>query len=134
MKDERIRFLPRVRAGFPSPANDYLENEIDFNLLLKPRPASVITAEVVGDSMIDAFIPPHSIVVVDRSIKPRNNSIVIATLDGENYIKHLMRSRDGIFLLPANEKYPSIKITDQMDFSVWGTVTHVIIDVMNPRI
>jgi DNA polymerase V len=134
MKDSPIRFLPRVRAGFPSPASDYLENDIDFNLLLKPRPASTITAEVVGDSMIDAFIPPHAIVVVDRSIKPRNNSIVIATLDGENYIKHLVKSRDGIFLLPANDKYNSIKITEHMDFSVWGTVTHVIIDVMNPRI
>ena len=134
MKKHQIRILPRVRAGFPSPASDYVENEIDFNQLLKPRPASIITAGVVGDSMVDAFIPPNSIVVVDRSIKPRNNSIVIATLDGENYIKHLVRSKDGIFLLPANEKYESIRITEHMDFSVWGTVTHVIIDVMNPRI
>jgi DNA polymerase V len=134
MNRNQIRILPLVRAGFPSPANDYLEKEIDFNELLKPRPSSIITAEVIGDSMVDAFIPPHSIVVVDRSIRPRNNSIVIATLDGENYIKHLVRSNDGIFLLPANEKYHSLRVTEHMDFSVWGTVTHVIIDVMNPRL
>ena len=134
MANDPIQFLPRVWAGFPSPANDYLENDIDFNQLLKPRPASVLTAEVVGDSMVNAFIPPHSIVVVDRSVKPRNNSIVIATVDGENYIKHLVKTADGTFLLPANEKYKAMRVTDQMDFSVWGTVTHVIIDLLNPRI
>ena len=133
MKNNPIRFLPRVVAGFPSPATDYLENEIDFNLLLKPRPSSIITAEVVGDSMVDAFIPPHSIVVIDKSMKPRNNSVVVATLDGENYIKHLVRSKDGVFLLPANEKYAAVRVTEQMDFSVWGTVTHVIIDLLHVR-
>ena len=132
--DERFLLLPRVSAGFPSPAMDYLDPDLDFNQLLKRNPNSTFCMKVQGESMVDAFIPNGSMVVVDRSVKPVNNSIVVVTLDGERMIKHLVRTRDGIFLLPANDKYRSIKINEGMDFSVWGTVTHVLIDVFNPRL
>lgn len=128
------RPFPIVSAGFPSPAMEYLEPDLDFNQLLKRNPSSTFCMRVQGESMIDAFIPNGSLVVIDRSIHPINNSVVVATLDGERMIKHLIRTRDGIFLLPANEKYKSIRIEEGMDFSVWGTVTHALIDVFNPRL
>jgi DNA polymerase V len=126
--------LPIVKAGFPSPARDYLEPDLDFNAYLKRNPAATFLLRVDGDCMIDACIPHQSIVVVDRSIKPVNNSIVVAMVDGERMIKHLVRTRDGIFLLPANPKFRSLKIEEGMDFSVFGTVTHTVIDVFNPRL
>ena len=127
-------YLPVVSAGFPSPAADYLEPDLDFNQLLKRNPSSTFCMKVQGESMVDAYIPNGSMVVIDRSIRPVNNSVVVVTLDGERMIKHLVRTMDGIFLLPANEKYKSIRIEEGMDFSVWGTVTHVLIDVFNPRL
>lgn len=121
--------LPAVTAGFPSPANDYLEPDLDYNAYLKKNPSSTFSLRVDGESMEEAFIPHNSIIVVDRSIKPINNSIVVATLDGERIIKHLVKTMNGTFLLPANKKFKSIKIEECMDFTVWGTVTHVIVDV-----
>lgn len=121
--------LPRVVAGFPSPANDYLEPDLDYNALFKRNPSATFSLRVEGESMIDAHIPDGSIVVVDRSIRPPNNSIVVATLDGEMIIKHLVRTIDGIFLLPANKKFRSVKVEEGMDFSVWGTVTHAIVEL-----
>lgn len=121
--------LPVAFAGFPSPADEYLDPDLDFNAYLKKNKTATIPVRVKGDSMIDACIPHNSIVVVDRSLKPANNSIVIATLNGENIIKHLVRTQDGLWLLPANKKYKSIRLTEGMDFSIWGTVKHVIIDL-----
>ena len=121
--------LPKAAAGFPSPANDYLEPDLDYNSLLKKNPSSTFSLRVEGESMVDACIPHNSILVVDRSIRPPNNSIVVATLDGEMIIKHLVRTIDGIYLLPANKKYKSMKVEEGMDFSVWGTVTHAIIEL-----
>jgi DNA polymerase V len=121
--------LTVVYAGFPSPANDYLDPELDFNAYFRKNPSATVPVRVKGDSMVDAFIPHNSIVIVDRSIKPVNNSIVVATLDGENVIKHLVRTRDGLWLLPANDKYKSIRLEEGMDFTVWGTARHVIIDL-----
>jgi DNA polymerase V len=121
--------LPEVCAGFPSPATDYLEPDLDFNQYFKKHPASTFAMTVSGDCMKDAFIPHGSMVVIDRSIKPYNNAIVVATVDGEKLIKQFVHTRDGIFLLPANPKYKSIKIEEGTDFTVWGVVTHVVINV-----
>lgn len=118
-----------VYAGFPSPADDYLDPELDFNAYFRKNPAATVAVRVKGDSMVDAFIPHNSIVIVDRSIRPPNNSIVIATLNGENVIKHLVRTVDGLWLLPANDKYQSVRLTEEMDFAVWGVARHVIIDL-----
>lgn len=127
MMSEKI--FPKVSAGFPSPANDYLEPDLDFNSLLKRNPASTFSFRVEGESMADAGIPHNSIVVVDRSILPVNNSVVVATLDGERIIKHLVKTMNGIFLIPANKKFKSVKVEEGMDFSVWGTVTHAIVEL-----
>lgn len=132
MEENKFDRLQKVAAGFPSPAADYLEPDLDYNAYFKKHPSSTFAFRVEGDSMVDAFIPPNSIVVVDRSIRPLNNSIVVVTLNGERLIKHLVNSRDGLFLLPANEKFRSIRVDESMDFSIWGTVTHVIINLSKP--
>jgi DNA polymerase V len=129
MSQSPIERLPVAYAGFPSPADDYLDPMLDFNAYFRKNPTATIPVRVKGDSMVDAFIPHNSIVVVDRSMKPPNNSIVVATLNGENVIKHLVRTQDGLWLLPANNKYKSIRLTEGMDFSVWGVARHVIIDL-----
>lgn len=119
-----------VPAGFPSPAMDYLEEEIDFNQLLRPRPSSTYLIRVKGDSMIDAFIPDGALLVVDRSVKPQANMIVVAVVDNEFTVKRFFQNRSGIRLMPANPKYQPIPITEGMEFSVWGTVTKIIIDAL----
>jgi DNA polymerase V len=124
-----IPFAGKVKAGFPSPAADYREEDIDLRKYLQPNPTSIYLARVKGDSMINAHIPDDSLVVIDKSLKPKNNSIVIASLEGENVIKHFIKTHSGIFLAPDNPAYKPVRITPDMDFSIWGVVTHVIINV-----
>ena len=124
-----IPFSGIIKAGFPSPAADYMEEDIDLKKYLQPNPTSIYLARVKGDSMMNANIPHDSLVVIDKSLKPRNNSIIIASLQGENIRKHFIKTHAGIFLAPDNPAYKPIRITPDMDFSVWGVVTHVIIDV-----
>ena len=128
LMDCPIRFLGSIKAGFPSPASDYMENRIDLNSRFIKRPTSTFFFETDGDSMADAHIPHGSLLVVDRSIKPKNNSIVIAVVDGEFTVKFLVQNIQGFMLVAANPKYKNIRITEGMDFTVWGVVTAVIID------
>jgi DNA polymerase V len=128
-QEDILNQLPVVFAGFPSPADEYLDPDLDFNAYLRKNKSATIPVRVKGDSMVDAFIPHNSIVMVDRSIRPPNNSIVVATLNGENVIKQLVRTINGLWLLPANGKYESVRLTDGMDFTVWGVARHVIIDL-----
>ena len=125
--------LMKVRAGFPSPANDYLEPQLDYNAYFNSNKASIFSMRVEGDSMKDAGIPHNAIVVVDRSMKPVNNSIVVAEVNGEKIIKQLMRNRDGAYLVPANPKYKPMKIEEGMDVVIWGTVTHAVIDLVKRK-
>ncbi|MEI2738119.1 MAG: translesion error-prone DNA polymerase V autoproteolytic subunit [Chitinophagaceae bacterium] len=122
-----IPFLGVVRAGFPSPATDYMEEDIDLRKYLQPNPTSIYLARVKGDSMINSHIPDESLVVIDKSLPPQNNSIIIASLDGENIIKHFVKTHSGVFLASNNPAYKPIRITAENDFTVWGVVTHVII-------
>lgn len=117
-----------IPAGFPSPAMDYQEEEIDFNELLRPRPSSTFVVKVDGDSMIDAHIPDQALLIVDRSIKPVSGNIVVAIINGEFTVKRFIKNNSGIRLMPANPKYSPIPITEEMDFAIWGTVTKIIID------
>ncbi len=117
-----------VTAGFPSPAADYMEEEIDFNLYLKPRPHASFVIRVKGDSMVEAHIPDDALLIVDRSLKPASNSIIIAIVDNEFTVKRLIKNSSGICLVPANNKYKPIPITEDTDFRVWGVVTQIIIN------
>lgn len=117
-----------VAAGFPSPATDYLEEDIDLNAYLKPRPMATFLVRVQGDSMKDAHITNGSLLIVDKSLKPANNSIIIAVVDNEFTVKRLVRNSSGIHLMPANDKFKPIHVTEEMDFRVWGVVTKIITD------
>jgi DNA polymerase V len=79
--------------------------------------------------MVNAHIPDNAIVVIDKSIKPRNNSVIVASVNGENVIKHFVKTHAGLFLSPNNSAYKPLRITDEMDFAVWGVVTHVIVSL-----
>jgi DNA polymerase V len=116
----------KVSAGFPSPANDYLEGKLDLNEHLIKNPPATFFVRVSGDSMIGVGIYPEDILVVDRGEEPKNGKIVIAVINGELTVKRLQRGRDGVFLLPENPNYTPIIITPEMDFQVWGVVTYVI--------
>jgi len=130
----RSLFIPffdcSVSAGFPSPAADYIQEEIDLNQHLRPRPSSTFIVRVKGDSMSEAFIPDGSLLIIDRSLKPASNMIVLAVLNSELVLKRFIKNSSGIRLMPANPKYPPIPITEDMDFRIWGTVTQIIINAL----
>jgi DNA polymerase V len=119
-------FVSSISAGFPSPAEDFVENELDLNEFLIKHPAATFFVKVKGDSMLNAAISDGDILVVDRSLDPGNNSIVIAFLDGEFRVKRICVKGKEHFLWPENPKYQPIKITDEMDFKIWGLVTFII--------
>lgn len=126
-KEEYIPiFLESVSAGFPSPADDYLEGRLDLNEYLVRNPSATFFLRVTGDSMIDAGIHSGDILIVDRSLTPRSGSIVIAAIDGELVVKRLKISKNKIFLIPENRQYEPIEIKSEMNFEVWGVVTSVI--------
>ena len=113
----------RVAAGFPSPAEDYIETAIDLNRELIRHPAATFFVRVSGDSMIEAGIKPDTTLVVDRMVETKSGDIVIARIGSEMCVKELFITDDGkILLLPKNENYEPIEITEEMDFEIWGKV------------
>ena len=114
-----------IHAGFPSPATDYMTQAIDLNKELVRHPAATFYGRVVGDSMIDAGVDEGDILVIDKALEPRDGDMAVCCLDGEFTLKYL-RIDDGITLVPANPKYPEIRISDGDNFIMWGVVTYVI--------
>ncbi|MDX9791479.1 MAG: translesion error-prone DNA polymerase V autoproteolytic subunit [Candidatus Kapaibacterium sp.] len=123
-------FLDSVPAGFPSPADDYLESKLDLNDLLIRNPASTFFVRVTGDSMVNAGISSEDILVVDRSLEPKDGSVVIAVVDGELTVKRLSYKNGQVYLIPENDIYSQIEITEAMNFEVWGVVRAVIHDMV----
>lgn len=116
----------RVRAGFPSPADDYLEDNICLQDLLIEHPAATFLVRVEGHSMRDAGILDGDIAVVDRAVTPSHGKIVVAVINGEFTIKRLIYRREACFLESANDSFCPIEVSDCSDNSVWGVVTSVI--------
>ena len=113
-----------VAAGFPSPAETYVEAPLDLNSLLVYRPAATFYVRASGDSMTGAGIQSGDILVVDRSLTARDGSVVVACLDGDFTVKEFRRGREGTaWLVPANPQYPAIDVTERADFRVFGVVT-----------
>ena len=123
---KRPLFLVPVSAGFPSPADDYIENQLDLNKHLIKHPAATFFVKVKGDSMIDAGIHSGDILIVDRSLEATDKKVVIAVVDGELTVKRIRKMDDKVFLLPENSDFSATEITGAMDFTVWGVVTNVI--------
>ena len=118
-----------IRAGFPSPAQDYMDKSLDFNKELIQHPSATFYAKVVGFSMIKAGINEGDIIVIDRSLEPRQNDIVVAYINGEFTMKYLDLSRmqfGEIWLRPGNDEFPSFRITPNDELTVWGVVSKVI--------
>lgn len=119
-------FTEVVQAGFPSPADDYAERSLDLNDLMVKHPAATFFVKVEGESMCEASIHSGDILVVDRSIEPANGQIVVAILNGEFTVKRLRITPEGVALVPENAHFPTIPVSPDADFQVWGVVTYVI--------
>lgn len=119
-------FTSKVPAGFPSPANDYIEKNLDLNELMIQKPAATIFVRAQGDSMLGAGIHSNDILVVDRSIEPVSGKIVICALNGELTVKRLVQESEQWKLKAENSAYPDFILTEDLELVIWGVVTNVI--------
>ena len=119
-------FLDSVSAGFPSPATDYMENKLDLNEYLVKHPAATFIVKANGPSMIEAGILSGDLLIVDRSVTPKNDNIVIASVFGDLTVKKLRKKGSALFLVSANNEYSSIEVREEMECFIWGVVTYVI--------
>ena len=115
-----------VSAGFPSPADDYLEGALDLNEHLVREPAATFFVRARGDSMVGAGIHDGDLLVVDRSEEARNDSVVIASINGELTVKRYVRRDGQVWLEPENPAYQAILLNEEDDVRTWGVVTNVI--------
>lgn len=117
-----------VKAGFPSPAQDYMTDSIDLNRELIRHPATTFYARASGDSMKDCGIDDGDLLVIDKSLEPQDGDIVVAFIDGEFTLKTVrFDEKDNcIWLIPANKEYSPIKITEENNFLIWGVLTYSI--------
>lgn len=119
--------LNPVCAGFPSPAVDYTDIPLDMNKFLIKHPAATFLVRSSGDSMVGAGINQGDILIVDRSLQPKDGIVIVANLAGEFTVKRLKLKGTTTLLVPENPKYPVLDTsTYGEDFTVWGVVTHVI--------
>ena len=115
-----------VPAGFPSPAEDYLEMPLDLTELLIQNRAATFMMRVQGDSMRDAGIQDGDLLVVDRAAKPGNGSVVVASIDGAFTVKRLRRGTDCVWLVPENPEYQSVCVSEGNELRIFGVVKHAI--------
>ncbi len=115
-----------ISAGFPSPAEDHLEDIIDLNQHLIKNKDATFFGRAEGDSMIGAGIGNGDLLVIDKSLRPKNQNIAVCFLDGGFTVKRIKIEKDTIWLVAENEKYQPIKVTSENDFVIWGIVTHCI--------
>ena len=119
-------FMSTVKAGFSSPAENYIEKELDLNEFLIQNTSATFILKASGDSMINAGIKDGDLLIVDKSKTYSNNSIVIASVNGEFTVKRLKIKNNIYYLVPENSKYPTLKIEQFDDAQIWGVVIHVI--------
>ncbi len=115
-----------VSAGFPSPAEDYLEGKLDLNEFLVKHPAATFFVRVSGDSMIRAGIHPGDLLIVDRALEATDGRVIIAVVNGELLVKRLHIKGKYLSLIADNPNYPPLQITEETEFQTWGVVTNVI--------
>ena len=115
-----------IAAGFPSPAQDYIDLRIDLNKELIDNPSSTFYARVKGTSMIDAGISDGDILVIDKSLEPHDGDTAVCFIDGEFTLKFIKIEPDAVFLVPANPKFSPIKVSEDNNFCIWGIVTYSI--------
>jgi DNA polymerase V len=125
-----VQFYPlygcKINAGFPSPADDYIESQLDLNERFVKHKAATFFIRVKGDSMREANIHDSDLLIVDKAAEPKHGDIVVAEIDGEFTVKRLYKRGDVVKLQAANEAYPEILIKPGCDLVVWGVVQHVV--------
>ena len=128
--DEKVLDIPfyqsNVPAGFPSPAEDFMDLDLNLQEYLVQHPSATFCVRVTGDSMENAGIFSGDVMVVDRALESKNNSIVLAVLDGEFTVKRIQKRAGKLYLKPENKNFSPIEIIEEMNFQVWGVVTHII--------
>jgi DNA polymerase V len=113
----------RIPAGFPSPAEDFLEKRLDLNDYLISNPSATFLIKVHGNSMIGAGIFDGDVLVVDRSVQQCEDKIVLGVLNGEFTVKRISKKNGKLFLMPENDLFNPIEVTSEMNFQIWGVVT-----------
>ena len=119
-------FLSPVKAGFPSPAEDYVDRKLDLHEYLVHNRAATFFLRAQGDSMLGAGIHDGDLLIVDRSVEAAHDRVVIAALDGELTVKRLVRRKGRVLLAPENPDYPEFDITEREYVHIWGVVTYVV--------
>jgi len=115
-----------ISAGFPSPALDFVDLTIDLNKHIIKHPSATFYGRVKGDSMKDAGIADGDLLVIDKSLQPTSGRIAVCYIDGEFTVKRIRVTKGECWLMPANEQFKPIQITEENNFLIWGIVTHVI--------
>jgi len=116
-----------IPAGFPSPADDYLEMSLDLNERLIRNPSSTFFAQITGSSMINAGIHDGDLVVIDKSLQPKDDSVLVCIIDGEFTLKRFKKiDNESAYLIPDNPDYEPIKVSKHNNFMIWGVVTYSI--------
>jgi len=118
-------FSARIAAGFPSPADDHLEGELDLNELLIQNGPATFFVRVRGESMNGErpTIQDGDLLVVDKSRTPKTGDVVVACLDGAFTVKRLRHTSEGFWLVPENKSFPEIRVMEGQEFCIWGVVT-----------
>ena len=119
-------FSSRVQAGFPSPADDFIEQDLDLNDYLIEHPAATFFIRSIGRSMVLDGIFPDDILIVDRAKMVKNNDIVVASLNGDFTVKRFCKTNQKVILKPSNPDFKDIFVNSEDDFQIWGVVTYVV--------
>lgn len=115
-----------ISAGFPSPADDFLDLSIDLNKELIKHPYATFYGRVSGDSMTGAGLDDGDLLIIDKSLEPKDGKIAVCFIDGEFTVKRIKLDKDSLWLMPENPKYRPLKVTEDNAFVIWGVVTSVI--------
>ncbi|TDB66838.1 LexA family protein [Arundinibacter roseus] len=119
-------YVSPIQAGFPSPADDYIELELNLNEHLIQNPSATFCVKVKGNSMEGANIHAGDILLVDRSKPATSGKVVVAVLNGEFTVKRLLLTEKGTYLVPEHPAYKPIPISEDSEFQIWGVVTYTI--------
>jgi DNA polymerase V len=123
----KIKYISTpINAGFPSPADDYIEDTIDLPKLLIRNPSSTYVLRVKGQSMIDAGIFDKSIIIVDASLEAANGDIAVCIIDGDFTLKRVSKVGKNLYLLPENNNFKPIEVKEGSNFAIWGILTWVL--------
>ncbi|WP_159021472.1 LexA family transcriptional regulator [Formosa sp. L2A11] len=121
-----LPFVNGISAGFPSPADDFLDINIDLNKHLIKNPSTTFYGKVSGNSMIDAGINDGDLLIIDKGLEVKDNKIVVCFIDGEFTVKRIKIEKDCIWLIAENKAYKPILVTENNEFVIWGIVINVI--------